>query len=199
MGKKFGIGCLGIIVLLFFLGLIASCASSDSDSDSRAKESSVTQKEEDTSQRYVCDVNGVGKVVGKISSDVGIAVFNVYETNTLGDNPYATEHAQGKFVVVSVVVTNNQKDAVTVDASSFEIVDANGREFEHSTEGQTAIQVSKGDAKGFLTKLNPGITTNFVIPYDVPSDLDISSLQLKARGGMTGEEIMLPLTVQLAQ
>ena len=112
------------------------------------------------------------------------------------DNPYMQKKPQGKFVVVSVVVSNEQKDAVTVDASSFKLVDKDGREYSYSTEGQMAIQVGNGDAKGFLTSLNPGITTNFEIPYDVPKKLELSNITMKARGGMTGKEITLPLVVQ---
>lgn len=64
----------------------------------------------------------------------------------LGDNPYMQKKPQGKFIVVSVVVSNEQKDAVTVDASSFKLVDKDGREYSYSTEGQMAIQVGNGNS-----------------------------------------------------
>lgn len=152
----------------------------------------------DEAAKYTCDVAGVGAVVGKVSSNVGIAIYKIEETNVLGGNPFMREKAMGKFIVVSLVVHNNQKDAVTVDNSCFKLVDKNGREYSYSSDGFMAIAVGNGgDTKGFLTELNPGIVTNFVIPYDVPANLDISQLSLKARGGMTGKDILLPLAVQL--
>ena len=197
MGKKLGIGCLGIIAVFFVLGVIGAMfgGGSGSHKDSSSN-SNNTKQEVQAEPEYTCDVEGVGKVIGKVSSNVGIAIYKVEERDVLGDNPYMQKKPQGKFVVVSVVVSNEQKDAVTVDASSFKLVDKDGREYSYSTEGQMAIQVGNGDAKGFLTQLNPGITTNFEIPYDVPKKLELSNITLKARGGMTGKEITLPLVVQ---
>lgn len=197
MGKKLGIGCLGVIGLFVILGILGSIFGGGSSSHKdNSNNSKSTKQEVQAEPEYTCDIEGVGKVVGKISSNVGIAIYKVEERDVLGDNPYLQKKPQGKFVVVSIVVSNEQKDAVTVDASSFKLIDKDGREYSYSTEGQTAIQMGNGDAKGFLTKLNPGITTNFEIPYDVPKKLELSNISLKARGGMTGKEISLPLVVQ---
>lgn len=94
------------------------------------------------------------------------------------------------FKVVEVTVTNNQKDAITVDANSFKLVDNKDREFTYSTQAQTAFDVGNGGQSDFFLKqLNPGLSQTGKIIFDVPADAQ--GLVLKARGGMTGKEITL--------
>ena len=175
------------ILLVAMLFLVSACGGGSSSSDS----SSNSAKSD-----WTVDVEGIGKVKGAISSDVGIAVIGVSEADSLG-NQFVQKKPQGKFLIVEIAVTNNQKDAITVDANSFKLIDDKDREFTHSTEGQTAIQMSNRDAKGFLEKVNPGMTVKETIPFDVPKDA--TNFKLEAKGGMTGEKVMLPLQVQKAE
>lgn len=43
-----------------------------------------------------------------------------------------------------------------------------------------------------LTKINPGNDQGFVFIYDVPSSSTINDFKMKARGGVTGEEVIIP-------
>ena len=99
----------------------------------------------------------------------------------------------GKFYKVTIYVYNNQKDAIVVDSSYFKLVDKQGREFSVSTAAQTATQLKDGSTKGFLTQLNPGMGTDFKFIYDVPKNTDIMEYGLQARGGATGDKIIIPL------
>ncbi|MCC2491639.1 DUF4352 domain-containing protein, partial [Bacillus cereus] len=74
------------------------------------------------------------------SSKVKIAVGSVESTDSVGGQ-YLSEKAQGVFKIVEVSITNNQKDAITVDANSFKLVDNQDREFKYSTQAQTAFDV----------------------------------------------------------
>ncbi|PFN07562.1 DUF4352 domain-containing protein [Bacillus cereus] len=123
------------------------------------------------------------------SSKVKIAVGAVESLESVG-NEYVNEKAQGIFKVVEVSITNNQKDAITVDANSFKLVDNQDREFTYSTQGQTSFDIANGGKTDFFLKqLNPGLTQTGKIVFDVPKDAQ--GLILKARGGMTGKEIKL--------
>ncbi|MEH7787673.1 DUF4352 domain-containing protein, partial [Bacillus thuringiensis] len=98
--------------------------------------------------------------------------------------------AQGVFKILEVTLTNNQKDAITVDANSFKLVDNKGREFTYSTQGQTSFDLTNGGKTDFFLKqLNPGLTQTGKIVFDIPKDAE--GLFLKASGGMTGKEIKL--------
>ncbi|MEN1938924.1 DUF4352 domain-containing protein [Paenibacillus sp. 102] len=123
------------------------------------------------------------------SSKVKIAVGAVETLESVG-NEITNEKAQGVFKVVEISITNNQKDAVTIDANSFKLVDSQDREFKYSTQAQMAYDISNGGKLDFFLKqLNPGLTQTGKIIYDVPKDAQ--GLVLKARGGMTGKEIKL--------
>jgi len=124
-----------------------------------------------------------------VSSDVAIKIGAVETKDTVG-NEFSNEKAQGIFKIVEVSITNNQKDAITVDANSFKLVDDQGREFTYSTQAQTALDIANGgDMDFFLKQLNPGLTQTGKIVYDVPQDA--KGLTMKARGGFLGKEITL--------
>ncbi|GAB6466597.1 hypothetical protein bcgnr5373_47500 [Bacillus cereus] len=123
------------------------------------------------------------------SSKVKITVGSVESIDSVGSE-YLKEKAQGVFKVVEVSITNNQKDAITVDANSFKLMDNQDREFKYSTQAQTAYDIGNGGKSDFFLKqLNPGLTQTGKIIFDVPADAQ--GLVLKARGGMTGKEIKL--------
>ncbi|PGN51858.1 hypothetical protein CN962_00250 [Bacillus cereus] len=123
------------------------------------------------------------------SSKVKITVGSVESVDSVGGE-YLNEKAQGIFKVVEISITNNQKDAITVDANSFKLMDNQDREFKYSTQAQTAYDIGNGGKSDFFLKqLNPGLTQTGKIIFDVPTDAQ--GLVLKARGGMMGKEIKL--------
>ncbi|EPZ0458558.1 TPA: DUF4352 domain-containing protein [Bacillus paranthracis] len=175
MGKIFKFGCLGFIGLIVLGIIVASLGGGDD----KKEQSSTGTKQETTAP-----VAKEGE-----SSKVKIAVGSVESVDSVGGE-YLKEKAQGVFKVVEVTVTNNQKDAITVDANSFKLVDNKDREFTYSTQAQTAFDVGNGGQSDFFLKqLNPGLSQTGKIIFDVPADAQ--GLVLKARGGMTGKEIKL--------
>ncbi|HDR3890927.1 TPA: DUF4352 domain-containing protein [Bacillus cereus] len=123
------------------------------------------------------------------SSKVKIAVGSVESVDSVGGE-YLKEKAQGVFKIVEITITNNQKDAITVDANSFKLVDNKDREFTYSIQAQTAFDVGNGSSSDFFLKqLNPGLSQTGKVIFDVPADAQ--GLVLKARGGMMGKEIKL--------
>lgn len=172
--------------LVLFIIIIAMFIVSGCGGDSSAPKKESTK---------VLGINGVNYLAYN-SSDVDIAITNLRTAETIGTNPYLKKKALGKFILVDVFINNNQKDAITVDSNSFKILDSQKREYSQSVEGETALQMEKGDTKGFLTKLNPGMGTTFTFVYDVPGNLDINAANLEARGGFVGSKIVIPLKVQ---
>lgn len=188
MAKKGCLGCLGFYILAVLLAIIVTCTGPDG-----GKSSEKTEKQAPV---YTCNVESVGKVKGAIASNVGIAIYNIEERDVIGGQFYR-EQAQGKFVIVSVVVSNEQKDAITVDANSFKLVTADGVEYSHSTEAQTALAMENdGKMDLFLKKINPGMVVSASIPFDIPKNKNLSDLKLEAHGGFAGDKVLLPVTVQ---
>jgi len=126
-----------------------------------------------------------------ISSDVKIVVDSFESKDQVGNNQFSTKKAQGVFKVTKVTLTNNQKDAITIDSNSFKLIDDQKREFSYSSEAQFALESSLGDKSEsfFLKKLNPGLSATGHIVFDVPADA--KGFILEARGGLTGKKIQL--------
>lgn len=145
---------------------------------------------------FICDVEGVGKVKGSVASNVGMAIYDIEERSSVGGE-FFNKRAQGRFVIVSVAVANEQKDAITVDAASFKLVTKDGVEFSHSTDAQLGLGMENGgEMNSFLKTVNPEMVVSVQVPFDVPERRKLSDLMLEVRGGFTGAKMRLPLSVQ---
>ena len=187
--KKLIFGVIGIFVIL---ALIGSCMG-EPKSKGTSGGQGAKQAEKAPEYNYTCDVEGIGKVKGVMSSDVGVAIAKIQEMPTI-DAGYTNARAQGVFKVIYIVASNQQKDAVTLDANSYKLIDSAGREYTHSVEGDTQLEMSNRETL-FLKKINPGITTGGYISYDVPKNADIVKLQF--RGGFAGKKAEVPFKVML--
>ena len=203
-GKKGCLGCLGIIVVLFIIGAIFG-NSNDSTKNSTQPSKPTTQqsqkqdppkpKTDEELYPFKCQVEGIGTVRGGIASNVGVAIAKIQEVNNI-DTSFNSTKAQGVFKVIYVVASNNQKDAITMDANSFKLIDDQGREFSHSVPGDTALQM-KGRETLFLEKINPGNTAGGYIAFDVPKSANIVKMQF--RGGFSGKSSEVPFKVIMVQ
>ena len=185
--KKWVMILSAVLGILIVIGTVGAISGKGQDSN---------KKQNVDKYNFTANVQGTGKIKGIFLSDVGIAVENVSRAKTLG-NQYIKKTAQGEFVIVSLAVSNHQKEKVTVDGNMFKLVDGNGRQYSHSTEGETALALSSKQDKTFTLKpINPGIGVIGSVVFDIPAG--ITDLKLEARGGITGEKGMLPLQVIMA-
>lgn len=187
--KKLIFGIVGIFVIL---ALIGSCMGDPKSKDTSGGQG-AKQAEKAPEYNYTCDVEGIGKVKGVMSSNVGVAIAEIQEMPTI-DAGYTNARAQGVFKVIYIVASNFQKDAVTLDANSYKLIDSAGREYTHSVEGDTQLEMSNRKTL-FFKEINPGITTGGYISYDVPKNADIVKLQF--RGGFSGKKAEVPFKVML--
>lgn len=173
-----------VLVIIIGIGAINSTNKDKDDSTQVAADKNV--KKSDPKKTAEPELSNEG-----VSSDVKIVVDGAESKSEVGDNQFSKKKAQGVFKVITITLTNNQKDAITIDSNSFKLVDDKGREFSYSSEGQTALMtsVSGKDESFFLKKLNPGLSITGKVVFDVPQDA--TGFYLKARGGMTGKEIKL--------
>lgn len=78
-----------------------------------------------------------------------------------------------------------------MNESLFEIMDSAGNVYSAS---EKSMEVGTNNNL-FLAQINPGITKNGIIVFDVPRTLGIDDLRLRFRGGMTGDSAVIPLKV----
>ncbi|WP_082686904.1 DUF4352 domain-containing protein [Bacillus sp. FJAT-27445] len=173
------------ITVLIVIGIIASIGGGDDN----AKPASSTP-ESNSSSKKAPKIEDKPLSNEGVSSDVTIKVGSVEDRQEVG-NEYTKKKASGVYKIVEVSLTNNQKDAITVDANSFKLVDDQGREFTYSSDGQIAYDLGENDGNidFFLKSLNPGLTLTGKIVFEVP--VDAKGFVLHARGGMTGKAIKL--------
>lgn len=89
-----------------------------------------------------------------------------------------------------VSITNLQRDEITMSMSLFKLISPDGVEYSTS---EKSMEIG-GDESLFLKGINPGLTKTGVVRFEVPTTVEVSSLRLKFRGGMTGEDATLPLS-----
>jgi hypothetical protein len=91
----------------------------------------------------------------------------------------------GKFVIVDVTVTNNDKESRYVDSNMFKLLDSGGTEFSASNDANTLINSDMGF---FLEEINPKLNRRGKIAFEVPKDAVNLSLQVSSGLGWSGGE-----------
>jgi hypothetical protein len=128
---------------------------------------------------------------GSEASNVGVAVLGVSSSRVV-QSFKGFEPADGIFIFVTVGISNQQTTQITMSNSLFEIVDEDGNVYSSSSK---SMEVDKGSDL-FLAGINPGVSKQGVVVFDVSPAIVKQRLKLRFRGGMTGETTELPLEVQ---
>ena len=184
-------GCLmaigSVVVLFVIVAILVFSRSSNSNSGSSALTSDQTAQ-----QSAFSVTNGNTTYYGTIASDVGVAVLGLRDVGPyLSGGFEELVKADGKFIIVSVAISNRQNTAITMNTSLFEILDSNGDVYSAS---EKSMEVGTSNDL-FLAQINPGVTKTGLVVFDVPQTLSLDNLRLRFRGGMTGDSAILPLKV----
>lgn len=177
-------GIVGILLFFWIIGTIggsgnnsASSSKGDSSSDSKtvAKESSKP-------------IAKIGEPV--TDKDLDFTVIKITTAKALG-NTYTRKDAQGTFQIINLKIANQGKETKTIDSSMFQLTDSKGRTFDRSIEGQSAKGMSEGGLDLFLQQVQPGLSVNGDIVFDIPADA--TGLQLIVKGSVfsSGQKIQL--------
>lgn len=131
---------------------------------------------------------------GKVVSNVGFAVLDVATAKSVGSG-FFVENATGgaTFALVTVYVSNEQREALTLDSSLFTLV-ADGSEYEYSISATSAMEFSDQTESLFLKQLNPGLSVVATVPFEVPESLDLNRAELQFRPGYFGRAERVPLS-----
>lgn len=187
LSKLLGLSFLILIGFGMFSLLIGCNDVKKSPTTARTKIEGITSAQEEAVYDYNTEVVGTGRFQGKFSSKIGMAIVNIAEKKQL--NGF---QANGKFVVLRLVVTNCQDDAVTFNSLLVKLIDSSGIEYSASSEESTAMAMSS-KKELFLKKIYPLKTITGYIVFDVPPNVMIEDMKLKFRGGIKGDVAELPL------
>lgn len=181
-----------VIGVIFVLLFSSGCEEKSASQQGKAPIQQQQPKEDSDISYFNVPVEGQEDAKGVLVSNVGITIVTVKKATVLGDE-FSKVKAQGEFIVIALIVSNRQNDAITIDSNLFKIIDSKNREFSYSPEGQMALEML-GLETFFLKSINPDIVTRGYVVFDVPPGL--SNLNLQVQGGMTGKKALLPIQVK---
>ena len=115
------------------------------------------------------------------ASNVTFQISGLVIQQSLGNR-----ETQDLFVIPSVTINNNQNDAIRLDLSLFTLIDEKGREFSPLNSFETYMM---NENNKLQENLNPGLTAQIAIPFEVPRN--VKALSLQCRGGITGSTVTL--------
>jgi hypothetical protein len=192
----------GLMVLFFIFFGVSNDRKLESKSAETVKSSSSTQTTDlmtdktETEKTSSLNAEEPKQEYKKIGDQVEIGNFSYLVkqasfAKAIG-NEFMKKTADGLFLVVNVSFRNNDNEEHTLDNSLFKLTDENGTEFESSSEGETALEMS-GKSTLFLKQCNPNITKSGFLVFEVPEDKKIYDLHLSG-GYWSGKTAVVKLT-----
>jgi hypothetical protein len=138
----------------------SSVLSSENKTEVDKTDDVVQTKKEDAEPQY-----------NKIGDEIKVGNFS-YKVNSVKfvksvGNEFIKETADGIFVVVNLTLRNDDNEQHTLDNSFFKLTDEQGIEFQSSSEGSTALDMSDQETL-FLKECNPKITKSGFLIFEVP-------------------------------
>jgi hypothetical protein len=163
------------------LVIISSIANGGGDSGSPKK---VDQTENKKATQAVAKEDK-GFYIGDSvkTDDIIFKVNSVKEASSVGSDLIG-EKAQGKYVIVDLNITNGQKEAVQFLEDYFTLSEKDGTTYEYATTA--GIYANEAGHSFFLAKINPKITMNGKVVFDIPKEINTKDLTLKAQTGVFG-------------
>ena len=113
--------------------------------------------------------------IGETATDadgVEFCVTSVNEAKTIGSD-YSKITTENNFIVVSIRITNNSREAYDVNCSHF-VLTENGNEYECYSDALLRVENHM-----YLDTINPFISGEYVIVYEVPGTLEEREWQMK--------------------
>lgn len=114
---------------------------------------------------------------------VGDLVFTVKDAQMTTQLKSAFGDKKGNWMVVTVAVKNESKEAVTIDSSFFKLLEADGTEYETDSDN---LMYLDSDQNFFLEKINPKLQSEGKVLFAVPAGL--KDLKLQVQTGVFGTE-----------
>jgi hypothetical protein len=187
-GRQFAIGCLGVVGLLFLLGIIAALAGGgDNGGSQTATEApSETTARPRTTEAPAEQAASIGTPVRDGKFEFTVSKVDCGKTR-LGDTNFGKD-AQGQFCTVNVKVENIGREAQTLDASSQYLYGTGGQRYDADTEA--ALYLGANQTRTFLEDINPGNSVNGILVFDIPKNVQPTRIELHDSpfsGGVTVE------------
>ncbi len=178
-----GVVAVAVVVFLFATGQFES----DDDEDPLALSSEGTSEADDA-------IGGRGELAGAV-----VALAEAFQVGDLRllvtERRFGSQvgeirdgvNAQGRFVVIVLTARNTGRDPVTL-GDRVQLLDELGRSYSPVPEASaTAALRDPALEDGLAAELQPGLTVDFVLVFDVPEAAE--GLRLRVSGGFTDVDL----------
>lgn len=179
---KFGcltvIGVFGFIVILGIIGMMFSDGEESTQTVVKHEEGTVeTDSKEKDNKAVEANIGDTLKV-----GDVEFKVSEISKATNVGGE-YG-ETSKGEYLIVKVSVVNKGSEALTVDSSFFNI-SADGKQY---NADDSATMYANDELDFFYTEINPDLSLDGVVVFDLPKDVHSKDLTLNVQTGIFGTE-----------
>lgn len=183
MIKKFfkfvGICVVAIIALGVIIGIFSG-GEDNEKSNSEPKQEKVEGKDKKESKKKEVKEVKIGETL-KVGN-VEFKVTKKSEAQNVGGE-YGN-NAKGKYLILDVTVTNKGDKALMMDSSFFKLK-SNGKEYD--ADGEAGIYANS-DSGFFVTDINPDLSLEGKVVFDIPAELHEKELVLNVQTGVFGTE-----------
>ena len=175
--KKRWILPLGFVALMMIVAALSN--SSGTTGSTASTDQPAPVKTDDASKTQDATSGKVGQKV--TNAGTTYEVTRVKTATTIGDPDLLGARADGKFVIVSLELTNNKDETKTFLDASAHIATKDGKKYETSDKAIMAF----GDESLMLKDIQPELTTKGKLAFDLPpSKIDGSKLVVEDLFGM---------------
>jgi len=192
------IGFIGVAIVAVFVVLVAAgtskVRSDPSDSTTSLSDSGSSQSSSEVKRVAIGNATYPSTAV----SNVTVTLLRAQAIPGFLNSYEVVRPDAGQFIAIRVAITNQQRDEITMSMSLFKLLTPDGVEYSAS---EKSLQISNEQSL-FLKNINPGLTKTGDVLFEVPTGINLRSMRLVFRGGMTGGEATLPLSevgVQIAE
>ncbi|MFW0796191.1 DUF4352 domain-containing protein [Gordonia sp. CPCC 205515] len=166
----------GIVVLLIIISALSGGGSDDKSDNASSSSGGDTATAANAPAAPADDAAPAGLNTPVRDGKFEFVVTGVQPgLDTVGDNPYLTEKAQGQFVIVSMTVKNIGDKPQGFSPTSQKLFDDQGRSFETDTSAQIALDETD---IAVWDNINPGNTVQVKLVYDMPADAQPTKIEL---------------------
>ena len=166
---------------------------SKAQAESEAAASKIQAESEASASKMQAESESVAENLSKIPKigeriDVGDVSYVVekVETSKTAGGEYLNTTAKGIYLIVTISITNNSNEALTISDSFFTII--NGEK--NYSADSTATLYASDDQSLWYDELNPDLTTSGVVVFDVSQNVvDSMDTQLQVQTGFWGTQI----------
>lgn len=145
-----------LLVLASFLLFVTGCSSDSSSNTSSNSKDNATKQEEKIYK--VGEEVQVGNLVYKVEK--------VEKAQQVG-NEFLNKKANGTFLVVTITVTNKDKESRMIDTSMFKLVQGNTK---YDADSEATSLYANENNRFFLQNINPNISATGKIVFDIPAN-----------------------------